>query len=69
MALAFLIGAYLIADAIMFVNGYKSAIFFAKTPLERKVREKFFKDRGIEWTPEEEHPAGWFARTFKKAKK
>ena len=69
MALAFLIGAYLIADAIMFVNGYKSAIFFAKTPLEKEVRKKFFEDQGIKWTPEEETPPGWFARTFGKAKK
>jgi hypothetical protein len=39
----------LIADAIMFVNGYKSWIFYAKTEQEKAVRRAWFKQRGIEW--------------------
>jgi hypothetical protein len=48
-ALAILFAGYVIADAILFVNGYKSWNFFAKTEQEKSVRRKWFKDRGIEW--------------------
>lgn len=46
---AILIGAGVIADAIMFVNGYKGWIFYAKTEQEKEVRRAWFKQRGIEW--------------------
>jgi hypothetical protein len=46
---AIIIGAGVIADAIMFVNGYKSCIFWAKTDQEKLVRRKWFEQRGIEW--------------------
>jgi len=48
-ALAILIAGFAIADAIMFVNGYKSYFFHAKTEQEKSVRRKWFNDRGIEW--------------------
>lgn len=44
-----LVAGFLVADAIMFVNGYRSYIFGAKTEQEKSVRRKWFKDRGIEW--------------------
>jgi hypothetical protein len=46
---AIIIGAGMIADAIMFVNGYRSYIFCAKTEQEKSVRRKWFADRGMEW--------------------
>jgi hypothetical protein len=49
LTLAILIAGYVIADAILFVNGYKSAIFYAKTEQEKSVRRAWFKQRGIEW--------------------
>ena len=48
-SLAILFAGFFIAEAIMFVNGYKSWIFYAKTEQEKAVRRKWFKDRGIEW--------------------
>jgi hypothetical protein len=48
-ALAILLAAGVIADAIMFVNGYRSYIFYAKTEQEKAVRRKWFEDRGLEW--------------------
>jgi hypothetical protein len=48
-ALAILLAAGVIADAIMFVNGYRSYIFHAKTEQEKSVRRAWFKERGIEW--------------------
>jgi len=39
----------MIADAIMFVNGYKSWIYFAKTQQEKAVRRAWFKERCIVW--------------------
>lgn len=47
--IAALIAGGVIADAIMFVNGYKSRIFCAKTEQEKSVRRAWFKQRGIEW--------------------
>ena len=47
--LAIMYAGAVVADAIMFVNGYKSWIFFAKTEQEKAVRRKWFKDREIEW--------------------
>jgi hypothetical protein len=47
--LAIMFAGYIIADAIMFVNGYKSAIFHAKTEQEKAVRRKWFQDREIQW--------------------
>ncbi len=44
-----LIAGFVIADVIMFVNGYKSWAFYAKTEQEKAVRRKWFADRGIEW--------------------
>ena len=47
--IAILLAAGVIADAIMFVNGYRSYIFWAKTEQEKSVRRKWFEQRGIEW--------------------
>lgn len=47
--LAILFSGFVIADAIMFVNGYRSYIFHAKTNQEKAVRRAWFKERGIEW--------------------
>ena len=49
LTLAILFAGYVIADAILFVNGYKSVIFYAKTEQEKSVRRAWFKQRGIEW--------------------
>jgi hypothetical protein len=46
---AILFGAFMIADAIMFVNGYRGYLFGAITDQEKKLRCKWFSDRGIEW--------------------
>jgi hypothetical protein len=46
---AILFGCAMIADAIMFVNGYRSYMFYAKTEQEKAVRRKWFEKRGIEW--------------------
>jgi hypothetical protein len=48
-AIATLLAGFAIADAIMFVNGYRSYLFYAKTEQEKKVRRKWFADRGMEW--------------------
>ena len=48
-AIAILIAGFTIADAILFVNGYKSYIFCAKTEQEKSVRRAWFKQRGVEW--------------------
>ena len=48
-AFAILFAGFAIADAIMFVNGYKSWMFHAKTEQEKAVRRKWFADRGMEW--------------------
>jgi hypothetical protein len=47
--LAILFSGFVIADAIMFVNGYRSYIFHAKTYQEKEVRRAWFKSRGIKW--------------------
>ena len=47
--LAILLAGFAIADAIMFLNGYKSWMFHAKTEQEKSVRRAWFKERGIEW--------------------
>jgi hypothetical protein len=47
--LAILLAGYAIADAILFVNGYKSWNFFAKTEQEKAVRRAWFEKRGLEW--------------------
>ena len=44
-----ILAGYMIADAIMFVNGYKSFFFGAVTDQEKKVRRASFKEKGIEW--------------------
>lgn len=46
---AILFAGFMIADAIMFVHGYRSYMFYAKTDQEKQVRAKWFKDRGLEW--------------------
>ena len=48
-AIAILLAAGVVADAIMFVNGYRSYFFHAKTEQEKSVRCAWFKERGIEW--------------------
>ena len=47
--LAILFGCFMIADAVMFVNGYRSYMFWAKTEQEKSVRRKWFEDRGMTW--------------------
>lgn len=49
MIFAVLFAGFMIADAIMFVNGYRGYLFHAKTDQEKAVRAKWFRDRGIEW--------------------
>lgn len=48
-AIAILIGAFMIADAIMFVNGYRGYLFHAKTDQEKAVRRQWFYERDIKW--------------------
>lgn len=48
-SLAIIVAGFVIADAILFVHGYKSLFFRVKTEQEKSVRRKWFKDRGIEW--------------------
>jgi hypothetical protein len=48
-AVAILFAGFMIADVIMFVNGYRSYLFGAKTDQEKKVRANWFAVRGIEW--------------------
>jgi hypothetical protein len=52
-ALSIIFAGFVIADAIMYVNGYKSFCFLAKTEQEKAVRRKWFADRGIEWDEKE----------------
>jgi hypothetical protein len=47
--ISIIIAGYVVADAIMFVNGYRSYIFHAKTEQEKSVRQAWFKKQGIEW--------------------
>lgn len=47
--LAILIAGGVIADAIMFVNGYRGYFWGAKTEQEKAVRKRWFRDREIEW--------------------
>jgi hypothetical protein len=47
--LAILFAGFMIADAIMFVNGYRSYIFYAKTEQEKSVRRAWFEKRNINW--------------------
>jgi hypothetical protein len=51
--LCVLIAGFVIADAIMFVNGYKSWVFCAKTEQEKAVRLRWFRDREIQWDEKE----------------
>jgi hypothetical protein len=44
---------FMIADAILFVNGYKSYVWHAKTEQEKAVRRKWFADREMEWGEKE----------------
>ena len=43
------IAGFMIADAIMFVHGYRGYIFGAKTDQEKEVRREWFESRGIKW--------------------
>ena len=52
-ALSIMLVGFVIADAIMYVNGYKSWVFTAKTEQEKAVRRKWFADRGIQWDEKE----------------
>lgn len=47
--ISIIIGAALIADAILFVHGYKGFFYGAVTDQEKNVRRKWFKDQGMEW--------------------
>jgi hypothetical protein len=47
--ISIILAGFLIADAVMFTNGYRSYVFHAKTDQEKAVRRKWFADRGIEW--------------------
>lgn len=47
--LAIMFAGYMIADAIMFVNGYKSSFWCAKTDQEKALRLRWFRDREIQW--------------------
>lgn len=47
--ISIIIAGFMIADAIMFVHGYRGYIFGAKTEQEKAVRRKWFADRDIEW--------------------
>lgn len=53
LAIAIFFAGFMIADAIMFVNGYRGYIFHAKTEQEKSVRRKWFADRGMEWDEKE----------------
>lgn len=46
---AILLAGAVVADAIMFVNGYRSYFHHTKTEQEKSVRRAWFKERGIEW--------------------
>lgn len=46
---AILFAGFMIADAIMFVNGYRGYLFGAKTDQEKAVRKSMFAVKGIEW--------------------
>jgi hypothetical protein len=46
---AVILAALIVADAIMFVNGYRSYFYRAKTEQEKSVRRAWFNERGIEW--------------------
>lgn len=48
-ALSIIIAGYLVADAILFVHGYKSYIFTAKTEQEKQIRAQLFNKVGIQW--------------------
>lgn len=48
-AIAILVAGFWIADAVMFVNGYRSYFFRAKTEQEKSVRCRWFRDREIQW--------------------
>lgn len=52
-SVAIIIGCFLIADAIMFVHGYKGYFYGASTEQEKKVRRQWFNDRGMEWSEKE----------------
>lgn len=47
--LAIILAGAVVADAIMFVNGYRSYFHHAKTDQEKAVRAKWFEERGLEW--------------------
>lgn len=48
-AIAILVAGFWIADAVMFVNGYRSYFFRAKTEQEKSVRRRWSRDREIQW--------------------
>ena len=48
-----LIAGYIIADAIMFVNGYRSRFWAAKTEQEKAARRAFFDKLNIKWDEKE----------------
>lgn len=52
--LAIIFAGFTIADAIMFVNGYKGYLCAARTDQEKAVRSRWFRDREIEWDEKNE---------------
>lgn len=48
-AFAILIAGFMIADAIMFVNGYRGYFFGARTDQVKAVRKSMFAVKGVEW--------------------
>ena len=52
-ALAIFFAGFVIADAIMYVNGYRGYLHYAKTEQEKAVRRAWFESRGIVWDEKE----------------
>jgi hypothetical protein len=48
-SVAVILAGLFVADAIMFVNGYKGYFHRAKTEQEKAVRRAWFNQRGIKW--------------------
>jgi hypothetical protein len=48
-AFVIVVAGFVIADAIMFVNGYRSLFWKARTKQEKAVRRAFFDKLNIKW--------------------
>lgn len=49
LGIAIMLAGFWIADAVMFVNGYRGYFHTAKTEQEKSVRRAWYEQRGIEW--------------------